>query len=94
MWEALDRHGLNAQGDFAQQVREEYERSAGSRLLSDLNALGDDAYGIVEIFTFSSGSLMGNLSDHTHPVEPRHVRRFVSYVQNALGGGPWDAVLR
>lgn len=38
---------------------------------------------------YDNPSVMGDMSNHTHPVEPRHVRRFAEYVQQARGG-TWE----
>jgi peptidoglycan hydrolase-like protein with peptidoglycan-binding domain len=35
---------------------------------------------------YDSTSLMGNMSDHDHPVAPRHVRAFAEYVKLSRGG--------
>jgi hypothetical protein len=35
---------------------------------------------------YDSTSIMGDMSNHTHPVEPRHVRQFANYVQQSRGG--------
>jgi hypothetical protein len=40
-------------------------------------------------FQYTTTSLMGDMSDHSHPVQPRHVRAFATLVQNALGYGRW-----
>lgn len=37
-------------------------------------------------FQYTSTSIMGDMSDHTHPVDARHVRGFVAHVQAGLGG--------
>jgi hypothetical protein len=38
-------------------------------------------------FAFSTASVMGTQTEHHHPVEPRHVRRFVEDVQNVVARG-------
>jgi len=43
-------------------------------------------------FQVTSTSIMGEMTDHTHPVEPRHVRAFALYVQTVLGRGSWHPV--
>jgi hypothetical protein len=37
-------------------------------------------------FQYTSTSIMGDMSDHTHPVAARHVRAFSDFVQRLLGG--------
>ncbi|HLK43480.1 MAG TPA: hypothetical protein VKV34_09070, partial [Thermoleophilia bacterium] len=41
-------------------------------------------------FEVTSTSIMGDMTNHTHPVEARHVRAFAGYVQQALGHGTWQ----
>jgi hypothetical protein len=56
---------------------------------------------IAEPFTYTSTSVMGDMSSvvpnsdnsHDHGVEPRHVRQFAGFVQK-LKGGKWKAVLK
>jgi len=43
-------------------------------------------------FQVTSSSIMGDMKDHTHPVEPRHVRGFAKYVQDVLGRDSWQPV--
>jgi hypothetical protein len=44
-------------------------------------------------FQVTSGSIMGDMKDHTHPVEPRHVRAFAGYVQTVMEHGTWEPKL-
>lgn len=46
---------------------------------------------VLGTFQFTSTSIMGDMSDHTHPVQARHVRAFAGYVQQALARGTWAA---
>ena len=47
---------------------------------------------VAAAFQYTNTSIMGDMSDHTHPVAPRHVRRFTDLVQNFLGHGAWQPV--
>jgi hypothetical protein len=80
------------QGDYAQQVAVAYQAAYGVEIVNDIVAhIPDkDQWSIVDPFSYSSGSIMGMGTNHEHPVEPRHVRDFVGYVQ-ALKGGTWTA---
>lgn len=74
-------------------------------LVRDLeNALPDDTpgtgapkYNTIEVFTYSSGSLMGDparVNDpHDHGVQPRHVQEFID-VLDRVKGGTWVAIER
>lgn len=57
----------------------------------------NDKYETIQVFTYSSGSVMGDpsrVSDpHDHGAEPRHVAQFAGIVGKALGG-TWRAVAR
>lgn len=55
--------------------------------------------GIAGAFEYTSTSLMGQSAlaapgsiDHEHPVQPRHVRKFATYVQQFLRSGNWQPV--
>jgi len=87
----ITSHAL-AQGDYAQQVSVAYQAAYGVEIVSDIVAhIPDkDQWPIVDPFSYSGGSIMGMGTNHEHPVEPRHVREFVGYVQ-ALKGGTWTA---
>ncbi|MEW5988084.1 MAG: peptidoglycan-binding protein [Chloroflexota bacterium] len=87
----IDNHAL-VQGDFAQQVATAYQDAFGVEIVSHIVERIPDAdeWGIVDPFTYSSGSIMGMGFNHDHPVEPRHVREFVNYIQAAMGG-TWEA---
>ena len=41
---------------------------------------------VVGTFQYTNTSIMGDMSDHTHPVAARHVRAFSDLVQRLLGG--------
>ncbi len=89
--DVISDHGL-VQGDYAQQVATAYQTAYGINIVDDIVARipDEDEWNIVDPFTYSSGSIMGMGTDHEHPVEPRHVREFVGYVQ-AAKGGTWQA---
>jgi hypothetical protein len=44
---------------------------------------------VLGTFQFTNDSLMGDMSNHTHPVQARHVRAFAGYIQKGLGRGTW-----
>lgn len=85
--QVIQDHELE-QGFYAQHIAEEYKKLYGIGLVQDIvNRIPDeDEWSIVDPFTFSSDSVMGIGGDHEHPVDPRHVRSFVRYVQQARGG--------
>jgi peptidoglycan hydrolase-like protein with peptidoglycan-binding domain len=87
----IRRYGL-AQGDYAQEVARQYQTDYGVDVITDIvNRIPDeDEFTIVDPFTYSTGSIMGTGVNHEHPVEARHVREFVQYVQARLGG-TWRA---
>jgi peptidoglycan hydrolase-like protein with peptidoglycan-binding domain len=89
--DVINNYGL-VQGEFAQQVAAAYQTAFGVEIVSDIvdRIPDDDEWSIVDPFTHSSGSIMGMGTNHDHPVDPRHVREFVGYVQQAMGG-EWRA---
>jgi peptidoglycan hydrolase-like protein with peptidoglycan-binding domain len=91
----VDTHGLK-QGAFSQQVGMNYKASEGTDFVTDLLAAvsgATDEFEVMEPFTYSSGSMMGDDSRHADPhdhgVQPRHVREFVAAIQN-FKGGTWE----
>jgi hypothetical protein len=46
---------------------------------------------VSETFEWETNSIMGNMSDHAHPVAARHVSKFVKHIEDKLGG-TWNAV--
>jgi hypothetical protein len=91
----VDAHGL-LQGAFSQQIAMNYKVSEGTDFVTDLLAAvegADDEFDIMEPFTYSSGSMMGDDSRHADPhdhgAQPRHVREFVAAIQN-FKGGTWE----
>jgi hypothetical protein len=85
------QRGENA---LTQQVAQQYKALFSTELSADVmaqvnsteNEFSDWREKIVGSFQYTSTSIMGDMSDHSHPVEPRHVRAFAGYVQQALGG--------
>jgi peptidoglycan hydrolase-like protein with peptidoglycan-binding domain len=85
----VQQHGLT-QGAFSQRVASAYEREFGRGLVDDMVARipRDDQFWIVDPFTYSSASLMGDSrqapvsSPHEHGVQPRHVSEFADYVRD------------
>lgn len=87
----VQAHNLQ-QGAFAQQVAAAYQRRTGRAVIDDVIALNDpNEFFIVDPFTYSSSSMMGDpgnhpsANPHDHGVQPRHVREFVEYI------GQWAA---
>ena len=69
-------------------------------LIRDLDAaLPDtaDRYETIQVYSFSSGSIMGDSSrapdPHDHGAQPRHIAEFTAILGRALGG-TWEAKLR
>jgi peptidoglycan hydrolase-like protein with peptidoglycan-binding domain len=101
---SVTTHGVR-EGAFAQQVVQEYRTQFSGDLVKDLdvNLPADPAggpiakYPTIQVFTYTSGSLMGDPSrhpdPHDHDVQPRHVMEFVEIIQKARGG-TWTAVAR
>jgi hypothetical protein len=77
----------------------EYKRIYGHDMADDVKSQvdsnGDDFRDwrerVLGSFESTSDSIMGDMSDHTHPVAARHVRKFADYVQKSLGRGTWSA---
>jgi len=44
---------------------------------------------VLGTFQVTSTSIMGDMTDHVHAVEPRHVRAFAGYIQQIMGRGNW-----
>lgn len=83
----INTHGIK-QGMFAQQVLNRYTKQTGTDLIQDFRALASpDEFELIEPFTYSSGSMMGDEgrhagdNPHDHGVQPRHVREFVGYIR-------------
>ena len=91
----VDDHGL-LQGAFSQQVAGSYRATEGRDLVPDLLAAVEGStneFEVMEPFTYSSGSMMGDESrhpdPHDHGVQPRHVREFATAIRN-FKGGTWE----
>ena len=82
----IQSHGL-LQGMFSQRVIHRYaKQNSGADLIQDLRALNDpNEFTLIEPFTYSSGSMMGDearhADSHDHGVQPRHVREFLGYIR-------------
>ena len=89
--QVIASYGLH-QGIYAELVAHAYQTKYGTNIVDDIVArIPDEAeWDIVDPFTYSSGSIMGLMTNHDHPVEPRHLREFVGYIQ-AAKGGTWTA---
>jgi hypothetical protein len=87
----ITKHGLQ-QGDFSQKVAAAYQTAYGVEIVTDIAARlnKQNSPWVVDPFMYTSTSMMGDMSEHDHPVEPRHVREFVAAVQQAKGG-KWRA---
>jgi peptidoglycan hydrolase-like protein with peptidoglycan-binding domain len=100
---SVTTHGVK-EGAFAQQVVQDYKTQFSGDLVKDLDVnLPPDTggpipkYQTIQVFTYTSGTLMGDPSrhpdPHDHDVQPRHVMEFVEVIQKARGG-TWTAVPR
>ena len=102
---SVTTHGIK-EGAFARSVVQEYDNLySGADLVKDLdvNLPADPAggpipkYDTIQVFTYTSGSLMGDPArhpdPHDHGVQPRHVMEFVEIIQKARGG-TWKVVAR
>lgn len=87
----IAQYGLT-QGTFAQSVATAYNNDFHVGIVADIVDQIPSArqFPIVDPFTYSSTSVMGQQTDHDHPVLARHVRDFVTLVQTAKGG-TWEA---
>jgi hypothetical protein len=91
------------QGDFAQDVMTQYDERHGTLkddLISNFTyegsvaADGTDRWLFQTVFSYASSSVMGNPGifapdPHQHPVEPRHLREFVSIVAQRHPAETW-----
>ena len=68
----------------------EMSRHFMAKVDTDKDEFNDWRERVLGTFQQTSTSIMGEASDHTHPVEPRHVRAFAGYVQKLLGRGRWS----
>ena len=91
--------GRAVQGDFAQKVMtaydDEYESIFKPSLLQRLQRLNKDNWILMSVFSYASGTIMGNpdavvAEGHDHPVEPRHMREFVAIVKRHYPGRTWE----
>ena len=56
----------------------------------DAQALQDWREQVLGTFQYTGTSIMGDMSDHAHPVAPRHVRAFAKLAQTFFGSGDWQ----
>jgi hypothetical protein len=70
----------------------EMSRHFMAQVDTDNDEFNDWREKVLGTFQQTSVSIMGDETDHTHPVEPRHVRAFAGYVQKLLGRGRWSPV--
>jgi len=96
--------GRAQQGNFAQDVMGEYDARHGTLkddLISQFTYRGStqadssDRWLFQTVFSYASSTIMGNPSmfapdPHQHPVEPRHLREFVSIVQQRHPAETWS----
>ncbi|GAA1671486.1 hypothetical protein GCM10009765_21120 [Fodinicola feengrottensis] len=83
-----------AENALTHQVAKQYQSLFSVELSADVMAqvdsddkdISDWREQLVGSFQYTTTSIMGDMSDHSHPVEPRHVRAFAACVQQALGG--------
>lgn len=91
--------GAAVQGDFAQKVMkaydDKYENIFRPSLLQRLQRLKKDNWILMSVFSYASGTVMGNpdaivAEGHDHPVEPRHLREFVNIVKGYYPARTWE----
>lgn len=72
-------------------------RDLESALPPDVAGGPINKYNTIEVFTYSSGSLMGDAGrvndPHDHGVQPRHIQEFVDVIAR-IKGGAWVAIDR
>ena len=83
----ISTHSIE-QGEYAQQIATAYQLAYGTGIVDHIVARipDDDEFFIVDPFTHSSEGIMGNMTDHDHPAEPRHLREFLGYLETARPG--------
>ena len=88
--------GVAVQGTFGQRVMKAYDDKYSGLISKTLiEAIRSRCeYGqfwiILKAFSFESTSIMGNESDHTHPVAPRHLGPVLQVVRTRYPGVTWD----
>lgn len=91
--------GAAQQGTFAQRVMQAYDdRYSGWISKTLLEAIRDRCapgsfWTLLAAFSFESTSIMGNESDHTHPVAPRHLAPVLQVVRARYPGVAWSLKL-
>jgi hypothetical protein len=85
--ESTITHEIAAQ--YKTQYKVELSRDVMSQIDSSDDEFSDWRERVVGSFQYTSTSIMGDMSEHTHPVAARHVRAFAGYIQDALGYGRW-----
>jgi Annexin len=87
--------GAAQQGTYAQQVMQAYNTQYQGTDKADLlhairyRCAPDSYWTLISVFSFTSDTIMGNESDHTHPVEPRHLRFAVDVVRERFPDVTW-----
>ena len=88
----LIKSGTAQQGDFAQAVRAAYDEEYGD-LFDDINDLPKGSkWRLLTVFSFASSTVMGDwgeMGQHKHPVQKRHMREFLAIVQRTWPAFQW-----
>ena len=88
--------GVARQGTFAQEVMQaynrEYGRADGKTLIEAIRerCTPGSFWSLLATFSFQSTSIMGNESDHTHPVAPRHLAPILQVVRARYPAATWS----
>jgi hypothetical protein len=85
--ESIITHEIAAQ--YWDLYKAELSRHVMTQIDSSEQEFSDWRERVVGSFQYTSTSIMGDMSDHTHPVAARHVRAFATYIEEALGYGRW-----
>jgi len=83
----ISTHSLR-EGEYAQQIALAYLTAYAIDIVDHIvqRIPDDDEFNIVNPFRFTSTTIMGDMTNHDHPVEPRHLREFLGYLETARPG--------
>jgi len=93
--------GIPQQGDWAQSVMRTYDDAfSGTFSKTLLEAIRDkceegSTWNLLTVFSYASGTVMGNpgtvgVTEHEHPVEPRHLRFMLDIVRQRYPSLQWS----
>lgn len=88
----LMKGGSAVQGTFAQQVMQSYDSAYDTPLLEAIRDRCPEgtAWQLIYTFSLQSDTIMGNMSDHTHPVAPRHLRPVLDVLRGRYPDKSWS----